>query len=94
LIIQILIGIPGNLIIKRSADSRIAILFCVLMTLFPLVLIRTDDGSTHFTLSSLFPVIGIITLFAVGSFISFYFLHHKKSKNTEQPAHGDAEESV
>lgn len=80
LIIQILIGIPGSLVIKRSASRRTAIPCCAVMSGLPFAFLTTSGGPEQFTLWSLLPIIGIAGLFGLGSCVSYYFLYHQRQK--------------
>ncbi|MES2709830.1 MAG: hypothetical protein V4726_24755 [Verrucomicrobiota bacterium] len=75
LIIQIVAGVPGNLFMRKSISRAGSIFCCVLMTRLPLMLITGPSPG---------PVFFMVGLFGSGSCVSFYFLHHRRLKNTEQ----------
>jgi hypothetical protein len=84
LVIQILAGVPGNLIIGKTLSRRTAIFCAILLPILPLVFISTGKSIGDASLGELVALLGIVGFFGLGTCVSFYFLYHRRTKNAEQ----------
>jgi hypothetical protein len=88
LIVQILVGIPGSLIISKASSRQTAVVSAILLPILPLVFTCTSSVVAATTLEVFLPLIGVVLLFGIGSSVSLYYLRDRRISIAEEDTSG------